>query len=268
MFKNAVKEDPKDTRTWLRMAEVYVRLGAERQGHRGLPEDRRPLRRAGLLPAGGRRLQEHHQALPRFRRGPASSSPTCSGSSACSRMQCSNLSRRRRSIKRRTTVPEALCRAQSRSSTSTPSNPTHASATPSWPRRPEPSRRPSRNSPRQPGWSRRRAAPMSSCAWPSECCTTSRTTTTWRWRWPAKYLDSNNARAALGHSKRVFEAKQRDPAVLDLLARAFDQLGQPHKTLPGTQGAGAGLRRIRPHQRAQSGRPARAVHGSKRRRNA
>jgi pilus assembly protein FimV len=26
-FQNAVKEDPKDTRTWLRMAEIYVRLG-------------------------------------------------------------------------------------------------------------------------------------------------------------------------------------------------------------------------------------------------
>src|SRR5512143_2912830 len=27
MFQAAVKEDPKDTRTWLRMAEVHVRLG-------------------------------------------------------------------------------------------------------------------------------------------------------------------------------------------------------------------------------------------------
>ena len=48
----------------------------------------------------------------------------------------------------------------------------------------------------------------------------------------AKYLDLNNARAALSRLKSVFEAKQRDPAVLDLLARTFEQLGQPHKTLP------------------------------------
>jgi tetratricopeptide (TPR) repeat protein len=48
----------------------------------------------------------------------------------------------------------------------------------------------------------------------------------------AKYLDHNNARAALSRLKSVYEARQRDPAVLDLLARVFDQLGQPHKTLP------------------------------------
>jgi tetratricopeptide (TPR) repeat protein len=47
-----------------------------------------------------------------------------------------------------------------------------------------------------------------------------------------KYLDQNNARAALSRLKSVFEANQRDPLVLDLLARAFEQLGQPHKTLP------------------------------------
>jgi len=48
----------------------------------------------------------------------------------------------------------------------------------------------------------------------------------------AKYLEVNNARAALSRLKGVFEAKQRDPFVLELLARAFEQLGQPHKTLP------------------------------------
>jgi len=48
----------------------------------------------------------------------------------------------------------------------------------------------------------------------------------------AKYLDHNNPRAALSRLKSVFEANQRDPAVLDLLARTFEQLGQPHKTLP------------------------------------
>ena len=48
----------------------------------------------------------------------------------------------------------------------------------------------------------------------------------------ARYLEYNNARAALGHLKGVYEARQRDPAVLDLLARIFDALGQPHKTLP------------------------------------
>ena len=46
------------------------------------------------------------------------------------------------------------------------------------------------------------------------------------------YIDSNNARGALSHLKPVFEATPRDPEVLDLLARTFDQLGQPHKTLP------------------------------------
>jgi tetratricopeptide (TPR) repeat protein len=48
----------------------------------------------------------------------------------------------------------------------------------------------------------------------------------------SKYLEANNARAALSRLKGVFEAKQRDPGVLELLARAFEQLGQPHKTLP------------------------------------
>jgi tetratricopeptide (TPR) repeat protein len=48
----------------------------------------------------------------------------------------------------------------------------------------------------------------------------------------AKYLEINNARAALSRLKGVFEAKQRDPGVLELLARAFEQLGQSHKTLP------------------------------------
>ncbi len=47
-----------------------------------------------------------------------------------------------------------------------------------------------------------------------------------------KYLEHNNARAALPRLKPVFEAKPRDPEVLDLLARTFEQLGQPHKTLP------------------------------------
>jgi tetratricopeptide (TPR) repeat protein len=47
-----------------------------------------------------------------------------------------------------------------------------------------------------------------------------------------KYLDHNNARGALARLKSVFEANQRDPEVLDLLARTFDQLGQPHKSLP------------------------------------
>ncbi len=47
-----------------------------------------------------------------------------------------------------------------------------------------------------------------------------------------KYLETNNPRAALSRIKPVYEAKQRDPEVLDLLARTFEQLGQPHKTLP------------------------------------
>ncbi len=47
-----------------------------------------------------------------------------------------------------------------------------------------------------------------------------------------KYLEVNNARAALSRLKPVFEVRQRDPELLDLLARTFEQLGQPHKTLP------------------------------------
>jgi tetratricopeptide (TPR) repeat protein len=47
-----------------------------------------------------------------------------------------------------------------------------------------------------------------------------------------KYLEHNNARAALSRLKSVFEAKPRDAQVLDLLAQTFDHLGQPHKTLP------------------------------------
>jgi tetratricopeptide (TPR) repeat protein len=48
----------------------------------------------------------------------------------------------------------------------------------------------------------------------------------------AKYLDANNARAALPHIRPVFEARPKDPEVLELLARTFEQLNQPHKTLP------------------------------------
>ncbi len=48
----------------------------------------------------------------------------------------------------------------------------------------------------------------------------------------AKYLEYGNARAALSHLKLVYEAKQRDPQVLELLAKTFEGLGQPHKTLP------------------------------------
>ena len=48
----------------------------------------------------------------------------------------------------------------------------------------------------------------------------------------ASYLERNNARAALARLKPSFEANQNDPAVLDLLARCFEQLGQPHKSLP------------------------------------
>jgi tetratricopeptide (TPR) repeat protein len=48
----------------------------------------------------------------------------------------------------------------------------------------------------------------------------------------SNYMEHNNGRAALSHLKRVYEARQRDPQVLDLLARVFEQLGQPHKTLP------------------------------------
>ena len=46
------------------------------------------------------------------------------------------------------------------------------------------------------------------------------------------YLDRNNARAALARLKPCFDANQSDPEILDLLARCFEQLGQPHKSLP------------------------------------
>lgn len=48
----------------------------------------------------------------------------------------------------------------------------------------------------------------------------------------AKYLENNNPRAALSRIRPIFEVKQRDPQVLDILARTFEQLGQHHKTLP------------------------------------
>ena len=48
----------------------------------------------------------------------------------------------------------------------------------------------------------------------------------------ASYLDRNNARAALARLKPCFDANQSDVGVLDLLARCFEQLGQPHKSLP------------------------------------
>ena len=48
----------------------------------------------------------------------------------------------------------------------------------------------------------------------------------------ASYLDRNNARAALARLKPCFEADQGDVGILDLLARCFEQLGQPHKSLP------------------------------------
>ena len=48
----------------------------------------------------------------------------------------------------------------------------------------------------------------------------------------ASYLDRNNARAALARLKPCYDANQSDPVILDLLARCFEQLGQPHKSLP------------------------------------
>ena len=48
----------------------------------------------------------------------------------------------------------------------------------------------------------------------------------------ASYLDRNNARAALAKLKPCFESSRDDPVVLDRLARCFEQLGQPHKSLP------------------------------------
>jgi tetratricopeptide (TPR) repeat protein len=46
------------------------------------------------------------------------------------------------------------------------------------------------------------------------------------------YLDRNNARAALTRLKPAFESNQSDPEVLDFLARCFEMLGQPNKSLP------------------------------------
>jgi pilus assembly protein FimV len=46
------------------------------------------------------------------------------------------------------------------------------------------------------------------------------------------YLDRNNPRAALTRLKPAFDANQGDPEVLDLLARSFEQLGQPNKSVP------------------------------------
>jgi len=47
----------------------------------------------------------------------------------------------------------------------------------------------------------------------------------------ASYLERNNARAALARLKPAFEANQNDPQILELLSRCFEQLGQPHKCL-------------------------------------
>jgi tetratricopeptide (TPR) repeat protein len=45
------------------------------------------------------------------------------------------------------------------------------------------------------------------------------------------YLDRNNARAALARLKPSFDANRNDPEILDLVARCFEQLGQPQKSL-------------------------------------
>ncbi len=46
-----------------------------------------------------------------------------------------------------------------------------------------------------------------------------------------RHLERNNGRAALTRLKPCFDADPRDPEILDLLARAFEQIGQPHKCL-------------------------------------
>jgi tetratricopeptide (TPR) repeat protein len=46
------------------------------------------------------------------------------------------------------------------------------------------------------------------------------------------HLDRNNARAALARLKPIFDANRNDPEILDLAARCFEQLGQPQKSLP------------------------------------
>jgi tetratricopeptide (TPR) repeat protein len=48
----------------------------------------------------------------------------------------------------------------------------------------------------------------------------------------AKHLERGNGRGALARLKPCFDADPRDPDILDMLARAFEQMGQPHKCLP------------------------------------
>lgn len=47
-----------------------------------------------------------------------------------------------------------------------------------------------------------------------------------------KLIERNNGRGALTRLKPCFDVDPRDPEILDLLARCFDQIGQPHKSLP------------------------------------
>lgn len=47
-----------------------------------------------------------------------------------------------------------------------------------------------------------------------------------------KLLERNNGRAALTRLKPCFDLDPRDPEILDLLARSFEQIGQSHKSLP------------------------------------
>jgi hypothetical protein len=172
---------------------------------------------------------------------PASSWPRCFGSSACSRTPFSSSNKPPRSTRNRTARPRRSPRS-SRSSTSIPSSPIRASATPSWRPRPGRSRRPSPNSPRPRGWSRRRAAPRSSCAWPSDCLHYEPDNHAMAMEVAAKYLDHNNARAALSRLNRCSKPTSAIPRSWICWRAPLSNSASPTRPA-GSQGTGARLRR-------------------------
>ena len=205
-------------------------IGTNREGHRGLPEDRRPLRSSKVFSS----------ARWRFTR----TSSSCRPDFVDARVKLASV------FRQLGLLSDAVQQLEQGAAL-------YQEEQPLAPRRWTPSNRLSRSTPTSPrprhsllrlslqSWARSKK-PLSSSArrptllkgargahrrvpagWPSDFCTTSPRTTPCPRRWPPKYLDHNNARAALARLKSVFEANQRDPEVLDLRPAPSISWGSP-----------------------------------------
>ena len=187
----------------------------EHPGHAGLPEDRRPLRRAGVLPARGRRLQERPQADARATPTPTSSWPTSTSSWACSRTPPSSTTRPPPPCSGPASLKEAMAalaqivemnpdQVMSRVQAGRGGRPGRAAT-----------RTPCASSAAPPSSWKRRAGPTTTCGWPSGCWSCSPTTSRLAKKVAVRYLERQNPRGRAGQAAGLLQRRRqgrRDPA--------------------------------------------------------